>query len=108
MTDVSAALHREVIVTPFKKDPRDLAVVTVAIKGQAGVLARLVGAMTAPRPCRSCCMPVGSWGPSALDSTGLASYGLPGPGRFVSIYANSAHAFVFVGASTRWKRPPTT
>ena len=36
-------------------------------------------------------------GPSALDSTGLASYGLPGPGRFVSIYANASHAFVFVG-----------
>jgi hypothetical protein len=34
---------------------------------------------------------------SALDSTALASYGLPGPGRFVSIYANSGHAFIYVG-----------
>jgi predicted amino acid-binding ACT domain protein len=40
-------LHREVVVRPFKKDPRDLAVVTVAIKERAGVLARLVGAVAA-------------------------------------------------------------
>jgi hypothetical protein len=39
----------------------------------------------------------GVLGISALDSTGLASYGLPGPGRFVSIYANSGHAFIYVG-----------
>ncbi len=34
---------------------------------------------------------------SALDSTGLAVYGDPGPGRYVSIYANAAHAFMYVG-----------
>jgi hypothetical protein len=39
----------------------------------------------------------GVLGSSALDSTGLASYGLPGPGRYVSIYANSGHAFMYVG-----------
>ncbi len=39
----------------------------------------------------------GMLGASALDSSGLASYGLPGPGRYVTIYANSAHAFVYVG-----------
>ncbi len=39
----------------------------------------------------------GVLGASALDSTGLASYGLSGPGRYVSIYANSAHAFIYVG-----------
>jgi hypothetical protein len=33
---------------------------------------------------------------SALDSTELESYGQPGPGRYVSIYANSAHAFIYV------------
>jgi hypothetical protein len=38
----------------------------------------------------------GVLGTAALDSTGLSSYGLPGPGRYVSIYANSAHAFVYV------------
>lgn len=38
----------------------------------------------------------GVLGSAALDSTGLASYGLPGPGRWVSIYANSAHAFMYV------------
>jgi acetolactate synthase small subunit len=37
--------HREVVVTPFKKDPRDLAVVTVAMRDQPGVVARLVGAV---------------------------------------------------------------
>ncbi len=39
----------------------------------------------------------GVLGSSALDSTALESYGLPGPGRFVSIYANSGHAFMYVG-----------
>ncbi len=39
----------------------------------------------------------GVLGTSALDSTGLESYGQPGPGRYVSIYANAAHAFVYVG-----------
>lgn len=39
----------------------------------------------------------GVLGSSALDSTELESYGLPGPGRFVSIYANSGHAFMYVG-----------
>jgi hypothetical protein len=38
----------------------------------------------------------GALGPNALDSTGLASYGLPGPGRYVSIYANPTHAFIYV------------
>jgi predicted amino acid-binding ACT domain protein len=39
--------HREVMVTPFKKDTRDLAVVTVAMREQAGVVARLVEAVAA-------------------------------------------------------------
>ena len=38
----------------------------------------------------------GVLGASALDSTELSSYGLPGPGRYVSIYANAAHAFIYV------------
>lgn len=38
----------------------------------------------------------GLLGPTALDSTGLAHYGLPGPGEYVSIYANSAHAFIYI------------
>jgi hypothetical protein len=33
---------------------------------------------------------------SALDSTELAGYGQPGPGRWVSIYANAGHAFMYV------------
>ncbi|MHB8491524.1 MAG: hypothetical protein ACYDA6_04820 [Solirubrobacteraceae bacterium] len=39
----------------------------------------------------------GALGTSALDSTGLSSYGRPGPGRYVSIYANAAHVFMYVG-----------
>jgi hypothetical protein len=38
----------------------------------------------------------GLLGASALDSSALASYGRPGPGRFISIYANAAHAFIYV------------
>lgn len=33
----------------------------------------------------------------AEDSTELESYGEPGPGRYVSVYANAAHAFMYVG-----------
>jgi peptidoglycan hydrolase-like protein with peptidoglycan-binding domain len=32
-----------------------------------------------------------------LNSTGLMSYGLPGPGRHVTIYANAGHAYMTVG-----------
>jgi len=38
----------------------------------------------------------GALGSSALDSSELASYGQPGPGHYVTIYANAAHAFVYV------------
>jgi hypothetical protein len=38
----------------------------------------------------------GVLGASALDSTELETYGLPGPGRYVSIYANAAHTFMYV------------
>jgi hypothetical protein len=31
-----------------------------------------------------------------LDSTGFMSYGLPGPGRHVTIYANAGHAYMVV------------
>jgi hypothetical protein len=39
----------------------------------------------------------GLLGSGALDSTELESYGAPGPGRYVTIYANAAHAFIYVG-----------
>jgi hypothetical protein len=38
----------------------------------------------------------GVLGGSALDSSELAAYGTPGPGRYVTIYANAAHAFIYV------------
>jgi hypothetical protein len=39
----------------------------------------------------------GVFGEYAEGSGELESYGDPGPGRYVSIYANAAHAFVYVG-----------
>jgi peptidoglycan hydrolase-like protein with peptidoglycan-binding domain len=33
---------------------------------------------------------------SPLDSTGLESYGAPGPGRHITIYANAGHAFMVI------------
>ncbi|HWX98109.1 MAG TPA: 3D domain-containing protein [Solirubrobacteraceae bacterium] len=65
----------------------------------------------------------GLMGPSALDSTGLETYGLPGPGRWITIYANSAHAWIVVagialdtagyggpaippGSGPRWRSAP--
>jgi hypothetical protein len=39
----------------------------------------------------------GVFGEYAEDSTELESYGDPGPGSYVSIYANAAHAFIYVG-----------
>jgi peptidoglycan hydrolase-like protein with peptidoglycan-binding domain len=33
---------------------------------------------------------------SPLDSTGLMSYGEPGPGRYITIYANAGHAFMTI------------
>jgi 3D (Asp-Asp-Asp) domain-containing protein len=62
-------------------------------------------------------------GPAALDSTGLESYGQPGPGRWITIYANSAHAWIVIagialdtagyggppipnGSGPRWRSEP--
>ncbi|MGH2903321.1 MAG: 3D domain-containing protein [Solirubrobacteraceae bacterium] len=38
----------------------------------------------------------GVFGEYAEDSTELESYGEPGPGKWVSVYANSEHAFMYV------------
>jgi hypothetical protein len=38
----------------------------------------------------------GVLGSGALDATELTGYGLAGPGRYVSIYANPGHAFIYV------------
>jgi hypothetical protein len=50
---------------------------------------------------------------SPLDSTGFESWGAPGPGRWITVYANSGHAFMMVagwrfdtgalGSGTRWQ-----
>jgi hypothetical protein len=38
----------------------------------------------------------GVLGTNALDSTELESYGEPGPGKYISIYANAGHTFMYV------------
>jgi hypothetical protein len=38
----------------------------------------------------------GVFGDSALVSGDLANWGLPGPGRYVTVYANAGHAFMYV------------
>jgi hypothetical protein len=38
----------------------------------------------------------GALGEYAEDSTALESWGEPGPGRYVSVYADAAHAFIYV------------
>ena len=65
----------------------------------------------------------GLMGPNALDSTGLEGYGDPGPGQWITIYANSTHAFIVVagialdtaeyggapmppGSGPRWRADP--
>ena len=53
----------------------------------------------------------------ALDSTGFMSWGEPGPGRRITVYANAGHAFMVVdgrrydtsalsGGGTRWTSQP--
>jgi hypothetical protein len=65
----------------------------------------------------------GLLGPGALDSTGLETYGLAGAGQWITVYANSAHAWIVVagiafdtadyggppipaGSGPRWRAEP--
>lgn len=54
---------------------------------------------------------------SPLDSTGLSTWGEPGPGRWISVYANAGHAWVLIaglafdtsgGNGPRWHSPPAS
>jgi hypothetical protein len=52
----------------------------------------------------------GALGPNALVSGDLANWGLPGPGRYVTVYANSGHTFMDVAGAYmdtvyRWPDP---
>jgi hypothetical protein len=51
---------------------------------------------------------------SPLDSTGLSTWGEPGPGQWITVYANAGHAWMVVagisfdtsgGAGPRWHDP---
>jgi 3D (Asp-Asp-Asp) domain-containing protein len=65
----------------------------------------------------------GLMGPTAMDSSELEHYGLEGPGRWITIYANSAHAWIVIagialdtadyggppipaGSGPRWRAEP--
>jgi peptidoglycan hydrolase CwlO-like protein len=52
---------------------------------------------------------------SPLDSTGLSTWGEPGPGQWITVYANAGHAWVIIaglafdtsgGAGPRWHSEP--
>jgi hypothetical protein len=56
---------------------------------------------------------------SPLDSTGFESWGDPGPGRWITVYANAGHAFMVVAGwrfdtvalaqtGTRWTQTMTS
>ncbi len=54
---------------------------------------------------------------SPLDSTGLSTWGEPGPGRWITVYANAGHAWVIIaglafdtsgGAGPRWHPSPVS
>jgi peptidoglycan hydrolase CwlO-like protein len=54
---------------------------------------------------------------SPLDSTGLSTWGEPGPGRWITVYANAGHAWMIVaglafdtsgGAGPRWHSSPAS
>jgi 3D (Asp-Asp-Asp) domain-containing protein len=50
----------------------------------------------------------GAFGLYAEDSTQLESYGQPGPGAWITVYANSGHAFIAVAGivmNTAWYAP---
>ncbi len=54
---------------------------------------------------------------SPLDSTGLSTWGEPGPGQWITVYANAGHAWVIIaglafdtsgGAGPRWHTEPVS
>lgn len=54
---------------------------------------------------------------SPLDSTGLSTWGEPGPGQWITVYANAGHAWVLIaglafdtsgGAGPRWHPEPVS
>jgi 3D (Asp-Asp-Asp) domain-containing protein len=59
-----------------------------------GTLARLWPAYDCSGATSFVLYAAGLLGPTALDSTELESYGQPGPGRWITVYANSAHAWI--------------
>jgi peptidoglycan hydrolase CwlO-like protein len=62
-------------------------------------------------------MHAGGWLESPLDSTGLSTWGEPGPGKWITVYANAGHAWVMIaglafdtsgGAGPRWHSSPAS
>jgi 3D (Asp-Asp-Asp) domain-containing protein len=61
-----------------------------------GTLARLWPAYDCSGATSLVLYATGLLGPNALDSTGLETYGQPGPGHWITVYANSTHAWIVV------------
>ena len=61
-----------------------------------GTLARLWPAYDCSGALSFVLYGAGLLGPDALDSTGPESYCVPGPGRWIMIYANAAHTWIVV------------
>ena len=64
--------------------------------------------MTARARPASCSTAPALLGAGRADSTELESYGQPGPGGWITVYANSAHAFIAVAGialDTAWYAP---
>jgi peptidoglycan hydrolase CwlO-like protein len=62
-------------------------------------------------------MHAGGWLDSPLDSTGLSTWGEPGPGKWITVYANAGHAWAMIaglafdtsgGAGPRWHSSPAS
>ena len=79
--------------------------------------------MTAPARPRSCSTWPACWARTPKRRRELEDYGLPGAGRWITIYANSAHAWIVVagialdtadyggppvpaGSGPRWRADP--
>ena len=61
----------------------------------AATAAGTTRATTAPAPCPTCCT-ARACSTTALDSSGFMSWGEPGPGAWVTHYANPGHSFMVI------------
>ncbi len=76
--------------------------------GHGQPLSELAGAYDCSSSTSFVLYGAGVFGDWPQDSTDLESYGAPGPGRWITVYANSGHAFIDVAGvvmDTAWYAP---